>query len=150
MMPQQKRIKLPYPHPGQQAVHEQMRRFNWGDMGRRWRKTTLGMSVAVERAVAGERIGWGAPTYKQVRIGWKEMYKAAAGVATFHKTDGEVQFPNGGIVFFRSLDKPDNARGLSADGWIIDEASQVSASAFYDVIQPMLIENDQSWMLALY
>lgn len=76
------------------------------------------------------------------------MYKATAGVAEFRKTDGEVLFPNGGVVFFRSLDEPDNARGLSADGWVLDEAADVTPGAFYDVIQPMLIENDQSWLIA--
>jgi hypothetical protein len=54
------RIVLPYPHAGQQLVREQARRFNWLCAGRRWRKTTLLASVAVEAAIDGQDVLWSA------------------------------------------------------------------------------------------
>jgi hypothetical protein len=106
----------------------QMCRFNWLSAGRRWRKTTLGMPVAIagvpERgiygALHGKKILWGAPTYDQVRIGWNETRQAAAGVASFTQQSMMAEFPSGGRIIYRSLDDPDNARGHTADGVVID------------------------------
>jgi hypothetical protein len=141
-------ISLPYPHQGQQAVRRQARRFNWLAAGRRWRKTTLGMSVAVEGAVQGMHLLWGAPTFDQVRICWNEMRHGAATVAQFTQQRMTAEFPTGGRVVFRSLDDPDNARGHTADGVIIDEAEKVKASAWYEVLRPMLIDTDGwAWCL---
>jgi len=141
-------IRLPYPHQGQQAVRRQARRFNWLAAGRRWRKTTLGMSVAVEGAVRGQQLLWGAPTFDQVRICWNEMRHAAATVAKFTQQRMTAEFPTGGRVVFRSLDDPDNARGHTADGVIIDEAEKVKQGAWYEVLRPMLIDtHGWAWML---
>lgn len=133
-------IKLPYPHQGQQAVRTEARRFNWLAAGRRWRKTTLGVSIGVEAAAAGQELLWGAPTFDQVRIGWNEMKHAASGVAKFTQQTMTAEYPSGGKVIFRSLDDPDNARGHTADGVIIDEASKVKAEAWYEVLRAMLID----------
>ena len=140
-------IRLPYPHPGQQAVRLQAKRFNWLAAGRRWRKTTLLMSVAVEAAVKGGQYLWGAPTFDQVRIGWNEMHNAAGGVAEFTQQRMTATFPGGGTVIFRSLDDPDNARGHTADGVIVDEVEAVKPSAWYEVLRPVLIDTGGwAWM----
>lgn len=141
-------IKLPYPHVGQQIVRQQARRFNWLAAGRRWRKTTLVMSIAVESAAKGRRIIWCAPTYQQVRIGFNETHQAAAGQADFNIGRMEVSFPNGGAIIYRSLDDPDNARGETADGVVIDESADVKAQAWYEVLRPMLIDTG-GWLWAI-
>lgn len=51
-------------------------------------------------------------------------------------------------MIFRSLDEPDNARGLTADGVVIDEASLVSARAYYEVVRPM-ISDTHGWALLM-
>ncbi len=135
------RIRLPYPHPGQQTVLREARRVSIVSAGRRWRKTTLLMIQAVERASRGQQVLWGAPTYDQVRIGWRETYHAAAGVAQFHKAEMAVTFPaSGGSIIYRSLDNPDNARGHTVDCALIDEAGDVEGTAWYEVVRPMLID----------
>ncbi len=141
-------IKLPYPHAGQQQVRQQARRFNWLAAGRRWRKTTMVMSIAVESAVRGRRIVWGAPTYNQVRIGFNETQKAAGGIADFNQSRMEVTFPTGGAILYRSLDNPDNARGETADGVVIDECGDVTPSAWHEVLRPMLIDTG-GWLWAI-
>lgn len=133
-------INLPTPHPGQRVVRTQERRFNWLCAGRRWRKTTLVMPLMVERALAGGEYGWTAPTYKQVRIGWEEMRRACGHLVTFNESRMEAAFPGGGLVRFASLDDPDNIRGWTLDGFEMDEASEISARAYYEILRPMLMD----------
>ncbi len=102
------------------------------------------MTRAVEAALRGQRVLWGAPTFDQCRIGWGEMYQAAGAAATFHIGRMQVEFPTGGVVTFRSLDNPDNARGHTADGLVIDEAPMVKATAWYEVLRP-IISDTQGW-----
>lgn len=141
-----RRIRLPYPHPGQQAVRRGMRRFTWLVAGRRWRKTSLKMAIAVERAAQGQRIVWGAPVYDQVRVGWDEAKRAAGNVAQFNTSRMTATFPGGGQLVYRSLDDPDNARGHTADGVIIDEAADVLPQAWREVLRQMLIDTG-GWAL---
>ena len=140
------RIRLPYPHQGQILVRREAKRFNWLSAGRRWRKTTLAMAIAVENAVNGKTIIWGAPTYDQVSVGFEETRKASHGVAKFNQSRMEAHFPNGGRILYRSLDNPDNARGHTADGVVMDEAAYIHRKAWSEVLRPMLIDtNGWAW-----
>ena len=106
------------------------------------------MPMAVEMALQGQQLFWGAPTFDQCRIGWAEMYQAAGDVANFRLGRMEVDFPHDGRVTFRSLDNPDNARGHTADGVIIDEAPRVKARAWYEVLRP-IISDTGGWALMM-
>jgi|SRR5258707_357513 len=100
----QKTIELPVPHPGQRIVLEHPARFKWLDAGRRWQKTTLDLEVAVTQALKGHGVFWGAPTYDQVRLGWKEMRTACRHAPVeFHETRLEARFPTGGLFAFARL-----------------------------------------------
>jgi hypothetical protein len=143
------RIRLPYPHPGQIAVRSQAKRFNWLSAGRRWRKTTLGMAVIVEAAaVKGGMYFWGAPTFSQVRICWNETRAACGSYGGFSQSRMEAVFPNGGHIVYRSLDDPDNARGFTVDGVVLDEVGDIKAAAWYEVLRPTLIDTD-GWLWAI-
>jgi hypothetical protein len=133
-------VRLPQPHPGQMTVRRQAKRLNILSAGRRWRKTTLVMAIAVEKALEGQSLMWGAPTFDQVRVGWDETRHAAGRVATFTQQRMEAHFPTGGRILYRSLDDPDNARGHTADGVVIDEGGDVNERAWYEVLRPMLID----------
>lgn len=133
-------IKLPYPHAGQQGVRRLRRRFTWLSAGRRWRKTTLGMAIAVESAVTGQHIVWGAPTWKQANIAWEELREASNGNFNFQTVKQYVEVPNSGRIYVLSLDDPENARGYTADGAVFDEVGEIKESAFYDIVRPMLID----------
>jgi len=134
------KIRLPYPHQGQQIVRADAKRFNWIAAGRRWRKTTLMMAIAVETALQGKDFLWGAPTHKQTLIGWEEAQKACGSYAQFKVTDMFARFPTKGRIFFRSMDEPDNARGLTVDGVGLDEAPFLKESVWYEVVRPMLLD----------
>jgi len=105
------------------------------------------MAIAVEAAAAGGTYVWGAPTFDQVRIGWGEMKHGVGTAAKFTQQRMTAEFPNGGKVVFRSLDDPNNARGHTADGVIIDEVEAVKPSAWYEVLRPMLIDTG-GWLWA--
>ena len=131
-------ILLPNPHDGQKGVRNQARRRNWLSAGRRWRKTTMGVSIAIESALQGWPVFWGAPTYDQVRIAWQDAEYACGGNIKFLKSEMTSYFPNGGKVVFRSLDDPDNARGHSFKMGIFDEVADIKARAYYEVVSPIL------------
>ena len=134
------KVRLPYPHPGQRTVRRQARRFNWLSAGRRWRKTTMCMSIAVEAALAGQQIVWGAPVYDQVFTGWLETQQAAGNVADFNVSRMTATFPGRGAIIYRSLDDPDNVRSKTADGVVIDECGDVMEAAWYEALRPMLMD----------
>src|SRR4029453_11349423 len=146
--PRKNELLLPHPHPGQIAVRQQARRFNWLAAGRRWRKTSLVMSIAAEAALGGQQILWGAPIYDQVRIGWEELRHGAARVATFNNTLMTARFPTGGTIMFRSLDNPDSARGHTADGVVLDESGDIQAVAWNEGVRPTLIDS-HGWLWAV-
>ena len=100
------------------------------------------MMLAAEGAIRGDPILWGAPTFGQCEIGWRELQRATAGTAHFARNRMEVTFPSGGSVTFRSLDDPDNARGLTANGVVIDEAPLIQERAWYEVIRPIISDTD--------
>ncbi len=97
------------------------------------------MSVVMEAALNGGQFVWGAPTFDQVRVAWDEVRAAAGGVAQFNQATMTCTLPRGKIIF-RSLDNPDNARGHTANGVVIDEGGDVKELAWYEVLRPMLID----------
>jgi len=106
------------------------------------------MSIAVEAALRGGRYIWGAPTYDQVRVGWDETRHALGRAATFNEGKMQCDMPTGGRIIYRSLDNPDNARGHSADGVIVDEVADVAPEAWVEVLRPMLIDTGGwAWLL---
>ena len=141
-------IRLPYPHHGQQVVRREAKRHNWLSAGRRWRKTTLLTSIIIEAAISGGDHIWGAPTFDQVRIAFDEAKRAAGRVAEFNLSRMTMVLPTGGKCYFRSLDDPDNARGYTANGIVIDECADVKPAAWYEVLRPMLIDTGGwSWCI---
>lgn len=139
------KIRLPMPHKGMTHVMRERKRFTQVIAGRRWRKTTLDVLVGADELIAGKTLIWGAPTYNQVRIGFNEMIKAFGGLADVNYSRLELRFQKG-LIYFRSLDNPDNARGLTADGAIIDEWPYINARAWHEIVRPMLIDTN-GWAL---
>ena len=108
----------------------------------------MGMSIGVEEAIAGKRILWGAPTFDQVRVAWDETKHGVGTAAKFTQQRMTAEFPTGGVIIYRSLDDPDNARGHTADGVVIDEIGDVKEAAWTEVLRPMLIDTG-GWMWAI-
>ena len=106
------------------------------------------MSIAIEEALRGKTILWGSPTYDQCRIGWAEALHALGGIGKANASRLELSLPNSGRVLFRSLDDPDNTRGHTADGVVIDEAAYCSPESWFEVVRPMLIDTGGwAWLI---
>lgn len=133
-------IRLPRPHQGIVKVRSEAADDNVLVASRRWRKTTMCMSLVVEGAANGQPMLWTAPTFGQVDIGWDESRKACDGVAEFNRTRMTATFPGGGRIYYRSLDKPESTRGLTAAGAVVDEAQDVSEEAIDAVVRPILFD----------
>lgn len=140
-------IRLPQMHQGQIYVRQNAKRFNFLPAGRRWRKTSLAMIISVEAMLEGQTVVWGAPVATEVKVGWDEMAKATKGLSVLHKAESYIEIPGAGKCVFRSLDNPDNLRGLTADKLMIDEASYCDGAAWHDVGRPMLMDtNGEAWL----
>lgn len=141
------RIVLPYPHTGQQLVMEQSKRFNWLCAGRRWRKTTLLAAIAVEAAIEGKDVLWGAPVYDQVWTAWEECMRSMWDVAVPNQGRMTLSLPGRGRIMFRSLDNPRSVRSKTADLVIVDEAGDVDPEAWSSVLRPLLTSTGGgAWM----
>ena len=99
------------------------------------------MSIVVEAAIRGGTYIWGAPTYDQVRIGMAEVNRALGGVGVSNQSRMTADIlQTGGQIVFRSLDNPNNVRGYTADGVVMDEAAFIKGEAWLEVLRPMLID----------
>lgn len=135
-------VNLPDAHPGQVEAWRRRKRFNIMRCGRRWRKTTYVMRGMVMDAFSqpSSSFLWTAPVYTNVRIGMEEMMRACGHVVNFTESRMEADFPNGSKIYFRSLEKADNARGYTAGKVAIDEAAFCEPEAYHGVLRPMVMD----------
>lgn len=133
---------FPSTHLGQDLVHAERKRFNYLFAGRRWRKTTY-MSMFMFRKARkhkGEYL-WASPTHDQNKIALSYMEKMGKEHVKVNRSSMTLTMENGSLIRFRSLVKPDNARGFTIDGVCIDEAAYTPQEAFFDVIRPTLMSS---------
>lgn len=132
---------FPSTHNGQDLVHSERKRFNYLYAGRRWRKTTYMSMLMFRKALKhrGEYL-WGSPTHDQNSIALSYMEKMGGKKIEINRSKMNLFLPNGSLIRFRSLVKPDNARGFTINGACIDEAAYVNEEAFIKVIRPTLMD----------
>lgn len=121
------RIQLPKPHPVQQKLLQEARRYNVVALGRRAGKSTLAQHVLVMRALqTREPVGYFAPTYKLLAEFWREA-RNVLHVVTVIKSeqDHRVEMLGGGVLECWSLDDPNPARGRKYGLIVVDEAAMV-------------------------
>ena len=140
---QQVNIEYPPQHAGQLTVREQAKRFNWLAAGRRWRKTTFFMTLAMDALMQKQDVLWLAPIEAQVQIGFMEARRASDGGVKFKSSPRPEAWIPGRKkrVIFRSLEDPDLVRGYTADLIVIDEASFVKPYAYYEVVRPIVSDS---------
>lgn len=136
-------LTLDRPHPAQQQVRSEAKRFNVLQCGRRWGKTKMGADLLIETALHGHPSGWFAPTTKYLAEVWHEVGKTIAPlnpeVSVQHM---RYRLPTGGMIEFWSLDKPDAGRSRKYKRVIIDEGSVVRdlQQVWQDAIRPTLAD----------
>lgn len=127
-------IVLPNPHPAQQTVLDERQRFNVVACGRRWGKTKLGATLALQTAIAGKPAGWFAPSYKTLgdvltELRWR-LRDVPKSWAKYNAQDKRLELGSGGLIEFWSTEpqqtgeeESDVARGRKYARIVYDEAA---------------------------
>ncbi len=143
-------LKLPAPHPAQQRVIQQAKRFNIVCCGRRWGKTVLGMDRLIHPALNGEPVAWFAPNYRLLSEVWRELQATLAPViASVNQQESRLELHGGGVIEMWSLDSPDAGRGRAYAAVVVDEAAMVAnLEQAWPGIRPMLTDRrGEAWFL---
>ena len=119
-------VKLPTLHPAQQQIRREARRFNVMCCGRRFGKNVLLQDVAIRAALAGQPVGWFAPSYKMQVEDWRAVTERLKSVTkSANASDMRLELVTGGVIQFWSLVNPDTARGRKFKRVVINEAAMV-------------------------
>ena len=114
--------------------------------GRRWGKSTILITLAVDAALSGRRVGMFAPTRTLMSPLLMEIARALRPIAgaSVNTVLGEIRLPNGGHVDFWSVDHSQRAgRGRKYHLVLIDEAAHDEGyltDTFPSAIAPTLID----------
>jgi predicted phage terminase large subunit-like protein len=136
-------VRLQKPHPGQQIILNEARRFNIACMGRRFGKTALGIRLLADQAIAKQPCGWFAPTYKLLDEVWRELRRRLAPIITRQDSQQHrMELITGGSIDCWSIDGPDAGRGRKYARVIIDEAAMARnlEEAWTAAIRPTLAD----------
>lgn len=145
------KIVLPKLHKNQQIIFDDPHRFKVVCAGRRFGKSRLALTIALDLAVnKGKRVGWISPTYKQSDKQWRETKRLFMNKELWtYKSERDRRlefFVDGreGELVFMSGDRPDNIRGEGWDYIIIDEAAFVHPTLWGKVIRPAMTDRKGS------
>ena len=143
-----KKNKIPFP-VGAQGDQERFyllnSRFSVGVIGRQYGKTTLAQYRMTLRIISERKpysvYWWISPTIAQARVVFKRYIRLYADCIlpkSVNRTYQEVQLLTGATIAFKGSDKPDNLRGESLNGAILDECGQMKEEVWSEIIRPML------------
>ena len=136
-------VKLPTLHPAQQTIQREAQRFNVMCCGRRFGKNVLLQDVAIRTALAGQPVGWFAPSYKMQAEDWRAVTERMKPVTkSANASDMRLELITGGVIQFWSLVNPDTARGRKFKRAVVNEAAMVDDLHYTwtAVIRPTLID----------
>ena len=131
--------------PSQLEVINDPHRIKVVACGRKWGKTTTAMFFMVKynfELGKNKILWWIMPSYTQcrdVQKGFVMLFKEAGIVKRAPKRpEYAIVFSNGGVMTFKSADKPDYLRGPNPHIVVVDEARDITDEAWYEVIRPNL------------
>ena len=135
-------LVLKKPHPNQQYILDNAKRFNHLRCGRRFGKTSLIEELSLP-AMYGKRIGIWFPTYKDLAEVWKDLKFTYRHVITRkNETLHQITVIGGGIIDFWSMDDPESGQGRKYHRAIIDESAKADKLyyAWEHTIRPTLTD----------
>lgn len=142
-------IQLPPLFEKQQVVADTDSRWRAVTCGRRFGKTMLGVWLSARELLRGKRGWWVAPTYKDCRVGWRELTALlrpipGINIKKFEKT---IEFRQAELQA-RSASRPDSLRSEGLDFLILDEAALMEQRVLDEVLMPALMDRD-GWCITL-
>ena len=134
-------------HAGQQkVVHELLlgRKYIIVNSGRQVGKSFLSQQIICYWALNNPNsvILVVAPVYAQLRRPFEEIIDGLHGanvIESANKSEFIIKFKNGSKVIFKSAERPDSMRGLTADFAVLDEAAYMQDDVWRAVIKPILL-----------
>jgi len=142
------KVHLPKLHPKQLAVRGSPAKRKVLVTGRRFGKTTLAATIAVELMLRGRRVLEVAPVAEQTEAFWDSCKRFLAEPISCkaicaNETKRLLQMPDGGgRIRTKTAWDADTLRGDWGDLLIFDEYSLMSPTAWDEVGAPMLLDND--------
>jgi len=117
-------VKLHKPHPAQNKVIECPSRFIVMMAGRRFGKSLISQTIALEYAIKGQRVAYITPTYQLGKVFFQDLLDVLP-IEIYKKNEADlvITFITGGTIRFFTGERLDNLRGLKFHLCIIDEAS---------------------------
>lgn len=140
-------ISGPQLHPGQSAVIdliEQGKKYIVVCGSRQTGKSFLSQSIMLHWCLnnPGVTVLCAAPTYSQVKRPLEEISDGLQGanvIKSVNRSEFEIKFKNGSKILFRSVERPDNLRGLTCDYAVLDEFAYMQDDVWLKVIKPILL-----------
>lgn len=136
-------IRLIKRHAGQQVVHDHPARFKVIMCGRRWGKTSYGIRTVCDAALAGQPVGWFAPTYKYVLEVWRELLERLRPVISrSHDQEKRIELVTGGVIEMWTMDGENPGLGRKYALAVIDEAGIVPdlLHIWQQALRPTLVD----------
>lgn len=135
--------------PAQLAIASDPRRFRVACCGRRFGKTTLAIREICRIARMPDReVYYVSPSYRMSKtIVFKKLKKRLQDlkwVSKINETELTFLLKNGSTISLKGADNYDSLRGVGLDGLVIDEAADVDAEAWYEVLRPALSDRQGS------
>lgn len=146
-----KEIILNQPHPAQDQVLNEAKRFNVLCCGRRWGKSALAVNLLSEPAINGFPVGYFAPTYKLLEGTFDECLKALTPVVSRKHENQKIELITGGAIEFWSLDNPYAGRSRKYKRAIGDEIAFAKNfwESWTESIRPTLTDlKGDAWFLS--
>lgn len=133
---------LQTPHPAQQFILDNAKRFNHLRCGRRLGKTSL-IEELSSISLDGSRVGIWFPTYKDLSEVWKEIKKTYNPIISRKDEQlKQIELITSGLIDFWSMEEPDSGQGRKYHRAIIDEAAKAAKlyQAWENTIRPTLTD----------
>lgn len=140
-------VSAPQLRPDQARIATHPARRKYVCMGRRWGKTVLGLVLVLAALLAGLKVAWVVPTYRNSNGVWKSLIGhlgalIKSGKARANRSDRTIDLWNGGFFGIYTADNPTGMRGEWFHLVIVDEASRVAEEVIDEVIEPTLADAD--------
>jgi hypothetical protein len=135
-------INLSQPHPAQEKILNEAKRFNVLCCGRRFGKSALAVNLASETALESFPVGYFAPTYKLLEGTFKECLEVLEPIIKKKHDNQFIELITGGSIEFWSLDNPNAGRSRKYKRAIIDEGAFVKSlwDSWTQSIRPTLTD----------
>ncbi len=131
-------------HDAQIQIMEERKRFNVVCCGRRFGKSLLGTTLAVETAWQERKpCAWLSPTYPMLQQVWREFKELNFEIIeSANETEKRIKIKDGSSVDFWSADNFDSIRGNKYARVIIDEAAicRNLEDAWQQAVRPTLTD----------